>query len=85
LTLLQKLISKKIFNMDCVILLKLLLPFSAVFLGACASTPSPEARQALADELVLAKGWHADAPGAGTFQLLAYVPRSIKPAPVDRK
>ena len=61
--------------------LKLLLTFSAVLLGACASTPSPEARQALADELVLAQGWHAVALGAGPFELLAYVPRSIKRAP----
>ena len=67
--------------MDCDMFLKLLLTFSAVLLGACASTPSPEARQALADELALAQGWHAVAPGAGAFQLTAYVPRSIKRAP----
>jgi hypothetical protein len=61
--------------------LKLSLTFSVVLLSACISIPSPEARQAIANELALAQGWHAVAIGAGTIQLWAYAPGTIKAAP----
>ena len=59
---------------------KLSLTFSAVFLSACASIPPPKARQAVAHELALARGWQAEVLGTGELQLLAYRPHTINPA-----
>ena len=62
-------------------MLKIALACSLAFLlGGCAVIPTPQERQAHADALTAAQGWQSQRIASGRFELIAYLPRDMKPA-----
>lgn len=58
----------------------ILFVLSLFWLVSCATIPSPQERQSLADELAAIKGWQSSRLPAGRFDLVAYIPSRFTPA-----
>lgn len=62
------------------VLIKILWSSLCLFLSACVSLPSPAERRITADALASRQGWQPVLLPTGRFDLIAYLPISLRPA-----